>query len=86
MTHRANGQEQIDATTTERAPEPGDAKFFDIDGIVRYSQSLGAGVTKNFVRSAISSGRLPHIKLGKKFFISREAWNRFLASSERRAR
>lgn len=68
------------------APESVAAKFFDVDGIVRYSDSLGAKVTKNFVRTAISSGRLPHIKLGKKVFVSREAWNRFLASNERRAR
>jgi hypothetical protein len=82
---RANGQEQTDATT-ERAPESGNSKFFDIDGIVRYSHSLGADVTKTFVRSAISSGRVPHLKLGKRFYVSREAWDRFLANNERRAR
>jgi excisionase family DNA binding protein len=65
-------------------PQP---RLFDIDGAVKYFHEIGAaGVTRNFVRELIASGGIPHLKLSRKFYISRTAIDEWLAKHERRAR
>jgi excisionase family DNA binding protein len=73
------------STSPEPQREP--QRLFDILSAVLYLKSLGAqGATVNFVRGLISSGQIPHIRIGKRFYISRTALDIWLASRERRAR
>lgn len=62
-------------------------RLFDIAGSVQYLRELGASTaTPNFVRGLISAGAVPHLKIGKKFFVSKEALDVWLARAERRAK
>jgi excisionase family DNA binding protein len=66
-------------------PEP--QRLFDILAAVAYLKNIGAdGATVSFVRGLISSGQIPHLKIGKKFFVSRTALDAWLAGHERRRR
>jgi excisionase family DNA binding protein len=61
--------------------------LFDIAGVVGYLRRVGASAaTTTFVRSLIGSGALPHIKIGKAFYVSRAALDAWLVKAERRAR
>jgi excisionase family DNA binding protein len=61
-------------------------RLFDIAGARTYLQGIGAtSATLNFVRNLISSGQVPHIRIGKKFYVSRAALDSWLISRERRA-
>jgi excisionase family DNA binding protein len=67
-------------TDTER-------RLFDIQAAVLYLRSIGAaGVGTHFVRSLISSGQLPHIRMGKRFYVSRGALDSWLEKNEKRSR
>jgi excisionase family DNA binding protein len=62
-------------------------RLFDIPGAVEYLRSIGAGAASPwFVRSLISRGELPHLRIGKKFYVSREALDTWISKHERRAR
>jgi excisionase family DNA binding protein len=62
-------------------------RFFDIQGAAMYANSIGlSGVTSYTIRGAISAGRLPCIKVGKKFHISKSAIDAWLARAEKRVR
>jgi len=62
-------------------------KLFDVRGAAEYFRSIGAGsATMNFVRTIIASGQLPHIRIGKKFFVAREAIDRWIENRQRRAK
>ncbi len=62
-------------------------RLFDIVAAVEYLRAIGAGsATKHFVRGLIASGRVPHLRIGKKFFVSRGSLDRWLELHERRAR
>lgn len=66
----------------EHSPEPAQSsaqrQLFDIQGVVGFFRENGAdSATTNFARGLISSGQIPAIKIGKKFFVRRtdlEAW------------
>jgi|GEM_PF-6277566 len=65
----------------------GTPRLYDIPGIVTYLQSVGAtAATATFVRGLINSGQLPHLKVGKSFYVSKASIDAWLAKSERRAR
>lgn len=62
-------------------------RFFDIPATVEYVRSIGlTGVTPWTIRMAINSGRLAHIKEGKKFYVSKSAIDAWLAKAEKRTR
>jgi excisionase family DNA binding protein len=61
--------------------------LYDIAGAVSYLQRVGATTaTATFVRGLISSGQLPHLKIGKAFYVSKSAIEAWLARSEKRNR
>jgi excisionase family DNA binding protein len=67
--------------------EPLSRRLFDICSAVEYLRGIGAsGVTVTCVRRMISSGELPHVRLGKKFYISQGAIEAWLVKSEKRNR
>jgi len=60
-------------------------RLFTIEAAVGYLKSIGAvSVTVSFVRTLISSGRVPHIRLGRRFYVSRTALDEYLARHEKR--
>jgi excisionase family DNA binding protein len=62
-------------------------RIFDLLAAVAYVQSLGAnGVTIHTIRLEIASGRIAHTKLGKKFYVSKQALDNWITRAERRAR
>jgi excisionase family DNA binding protein len=62
-------------------------QLFDIGGAVEYLKSIGAsGATVCFIRGLVSSGQVPHVRIGKKFYVSREALQGWLERHEKRAR
>jgi excisionase family DNA binding protein len=62
-------------------------RLFDLPAAVQYVHGLGAtGVTIYTIRSEISAGRIPRIKLGKRFYISKASLDGWIAKAERRAR
>ena len=62
-------------------------RLFDIGGAVDYLRSIGAGAASPwFIRQIISRGELPHLRIGKKFYVSREALDGWISKRERRAR
>lgn len=68
-------------------PEKTPPRINDVHGIVEYFRELGAtSTTETFVRSLINRGELPHIKIGRKFYIARAAVDVWISSRERRRR
>jgi excisionase family DNA binding protein len=62
-------------------------RLYDIPSAVGYLQSIGAmAITKSFVRTLIASGGIPHLKLGKKYYVTRSAMDDWLTRHERRNR
>jgi excisionase family DNA binding protein len=62
-------------------------RLFDIAAAVTYLHTLGAkAATPNFVRQLINSGSVPHVRIGKKFYISRESLDLWISSRQRRSR
>lgn len=62
-------------------------RLLDIKAAVAYLRDIGAtAATVNFVRNLINTGQVAHIRIGKKFFISREAIDGWLDKHERRGR
>jgi excisionase family DNA binding protein len=65
--------------------QPDAARLFTVQDAAKYLQSIGATtVTVNFVRGLISSGQVAHLRMGKRFYISRTAIDSWLQSHERR--
>jgi len=60
-------------------------KLFDIIGIVCYLNSLGGnGVTVSFVRTLLNSGQIPRLKIGRRFYATRESLDQWLERSQKR--
>lgn len=60
-------------------------RLFDIAAAVEYLRSIGAtSVTANFVRTLIGTGQVKHVRMGKKFFVTREALDAWIENHERR--
>ena len=57
-------------TTTDNGPR----RLFDIPSAAAYLISIGAtAATPTFIRTLISRGEIPHVKISKRFFVSRDA-------------
>jgi len=62
-------------------------RLFTVQDAVGYLRSIGAAsATENFVRTLITSGQIPRLKLGKRFYVSRNALDLWLSSRERRVK
>lgn len=60
-------------------------RLFDVHSAVVYLRRLGAdAVTVNFVRALINRGSVPHLRIGKKFYISRECLDQWIDRQQRR--
>lgn len=60
-------------------------RLYDLTAAVEYVRGLGAtGVSICTLRSAISSGRLERVKLGKRFYVSQKALDAWILKAERR--
>jgi excisionase family DNA binding protein len=60
-------------------------RLFDILAAVEYLRGLGAdGCTVNFVRGLINNGSVPHLRMGKKFYVTRESLDTWISRHERR--
>lgn len=62
-------------------------RLYDLKDAVVYLQSIGAkGVTIGFVRELVNSGTITHLKIGKKFFVTRNAIDAWITKAEKRVR
>jgi len=53
---------------------------------VEYLRTIGAtAATKNFVRRLIGTGQVAHLRIGKKFYLTREALDAWIVKRQRRA-
>ena len=67
------------------SPETEQARVMDVESTVLYLRSIGAGAaTQNFVRGLISRGEVPHVRIGKKFYVSKSALDRWIETRERK--
>jgi len=72
---------------SDGASTPESTRLFDIAGMVTYLHSIGAmSATPNFARGLITSGAIPHIRIGRKFFVTREALDVWIERHQRRPR
>jgi len=61
-------------------------RLFDIGAAVNYLREIGAtAATKNFVRGLIATGQINHIRIGRKYYVSREALDTWIVKRQRRA-
>jgi excisionase family DNA binding protein len=61
--------------------------LFDIPSAAKHFQEKGAKTaTKNFVRNLIASGQLPHLRIGKRFYVTKAAIDRWIETREKRNR
>ena len=62
-------------------------QLFDVKDAPGYLRGLGAkSCTVNFIRTLIASGEIPHLRIGKKFYVSKKALDIWIATRERRPR
>lgn len=78
------------ATAKSQTPPtaaPADRRLFDVHAAAEYLVSIGAvGTGVHAIRGLIARGEVPHVRLGKKFFVTREALDTWITRNERRAR
>jgi excisionase family DNA binding protein len=68
-------------------PETVSRRLFDIPSAVQYLRDIGAAsATTSFVRGLIATGGVPHVRIGKRFYVSKTALDTWLAQHEKRAR
>jgi excisionase family DNA binding protein len=64
---------------------PETPRLFDIVAAVAYLRAIGAdAATKNFVRGLIATGQIAHVRVGKKFYVSREGLDAWISKRQRR--
>ena len=64
-----------------------DRRLFDVHTGAAYLREIGAtSATVTFVRGLISRGEVPHVKIGKSFFVTREALDSWIGRRERKSR
>lgn len=66
-------------TTTQR--------LYDVQQAAEYLRTIGASAaTVSFIRGLIATSQVPHIRIGKRFYVSHEALDRWITMHERRAK
>lgn len=64
-----------------------DQKLFDIADAVLYLRRLGAKTASvNFLRGLITSGQVAHLRIGKRFYVSKAALDRWIEMRERKTK
>jgi hypothetical protein len=64
-----------------------DQRLFDVGDAAKYLQSIGAKTaTVNFVRGLITSTQVAHLRIGKKFYVTKTALDGWLETRARRSR
>lgn len=72
---------------TAADPPAADRRLFDVHTGAAYLRDIGAtAATVSFVRGLITSGQVAHIRIGKKFYVTREALDAWIGRHERRNR
>jgi excisionase family DNA binding protein len=72
-------------TPINALPGREERRLYDIPSAVAYLRAIGAeGVTTSFVRSLINSGGVPHVRMGRKFYVTREALDRWIDLRQRK--
>jgi excisionase family DNA binding protein len=62
-------------------------RLFDLTGSVAYFHQVGAeAATRNFVRELVATGAIPHVKIGRKFYISKQSIDAWIEKNDRRTR
>jgi len=70
----------IETTTTDTT-----RRLFDVQAAVAYLRGLGAeGVTVSFIRNLIARNEVPHLRMGRRFYVTRESLDRWVTNHERR--
>ena len=60
-------------------------QLFDVHAAAKYLREIGAsGVSVHTVRGLLTSGALPFLKLGKRFYVSKSVLDRWLKNHETR--
>jgi hypothetical protein len=73
-----------EAETSERGMAQ---QLFDVEASAQHLRDRGAhAATVYLVRTLISTGRVPHIRVGRRLYVTRASWDAWLAKSERRRR
>jgi hypothetical protein len=62
-------------------------RLFDVHRAAEYLRSIGAtAATVGFIRGLITSAQVSHVRIGKKFYITREALDRWITTHDHRRR
>jgi excisionase family DNA binding protein len=62
-------------------------RLLSIHDAAKYLGEIGAGaVSVNFIRTIIASGQIPHLKIGRKFFVTVDSIRRWIETREKRTR
>jgi excisionase family DNA binding protein len=84
---RRSSKARADGSCGEQQMNPEATQLFDIHAATKYLHSIGAmAATEKFVRSLIRSGQLPHVRIGKAFYVSKTAVDVWLVRAEKRTR
>lgn len=60
-------------------------RVFDLPAGVEYLKSIGAtAATNNFLRSLIASSQIAHLRIGRRFYVSKAALDHWISTRERR--
>lgn len=71
----------------DQATFAAERRLFDIPGAVEYLRAIGAGsATVTFVRRLVCTGQVPHLRIGKRFYLRRESLDSWIESHDRRGR
>jgi excisionase family DNA binding protein len=64
-----------------------DSRLFDLAGSVAYFKQVGAeAATHNFVRELVVTGAIPHLKIGRKYYLSQKSIDEWIERNNRRSR
>lgn len=68
-------------------PPAAERRLFDVQSGAAYLRQIGAtAATVSFVRGLITSGQVAHVRIGKKFYVTREALDGWIGRHERKSR
>ena len=77
----------LDVHRSDEVASADGRRVFSLSAGAEYLRSIGAdGVTSWTLRRLVTSGVLKHLKLGRKYFITREALDAMVDRLERRAK
>lgn len=82
MTHSTIEKKAISPASERQAAEH---RLFTVEDAAKYLQSIGAtSVTICFVRTLVNSGAIPHVRMGKRFYVLRDALDLWIENHQTR--